>query len=135
MTKEDAIILLQRYREGLCSEEEKQAVERWYASLEAKGTWTWTDEEKILFGEEVFERISAEAAEYRGNTVIRMPKRIASWKVAAAVLLLGTTTFMWILLSGGNKKKQPMERIAVVQDTNDALPGRSGYCDPNNFRG
>jgi ferric-dicitrate binding protein FerR (iron transport regulator) len=102
MTKEQAIILLQRYRQGVCSGEEKQAVERWYASLEAKGEWKWTDEEKALFGEELFERIAAEVAEDGKGKVIQMFKRLAGWKVAAAVLLLGATTFMWILLSGDN---------------------------------
>jgi len=127
MTKEEAVILLQRYREGLCSGEEKQAVERWYASLEAKGTWTWTEEEKALFGEEVFERVSAEVAEERDATVIQMPTRIRWWKVAAAVvLLLGAATFIWRSLSGNSGNKQPVKRIAAVQDTNDAPPGKAG---------
>jgi ferric-dicitrate binding protein FerR (iron transport regulator) len=127
MTKEEAVILLQRYREGLCSGEEKQAVERWYALLEAKGTWTWTEEEKALFGEEVFERVSAEVAEDREATVIQMPTRIRWWKVAAAVvLLLGAATFIRRSLSGNNENEQPVKRIAAAQDTNDALPGKSG---------
>ncbi|MBX3240884.1 MAG: FecR domain-containing protein [Chitinophagaceae bacterium] len=126
MTKEQAVILLQRYREGLCSEEEKQAVERWYASLEAKGEWKWTDEEKALFGEELFERISAEVAGNREGTVIQMPKRMLPWKVAAAVLLLGATALMWLLLSDDNKKNQPVEHVAIVKDVNDADPGKTG---------
>lgn len=121
MTKEQAIILLQRYREGLCSGEEKQAVERWYASLEEKGEWKWTDEERALFGEELFERIAAEVAEDREDIVIQMPKRLAGWKVAAAVLLLGAAAWMWLLLSGDNKTSQP-----VAAAVSDALPGKTG---------
>lgn len=126
MTKEQAIILLQRYREGLCTKEEKEAVERWYASLEANGEWRWTNEEKALFGEELFERIAAEVAGNREGTVIQMSKRIAGWKVAAAVLLLGATALMWLLLSGDNEKDQPVEYVATVKDVNDAEPGKAG---------
>jgi ferric-dicitrate binding protein FerR (iron transport regulator) len=126
MTKEQAIILLQRYRQGVCSGEEKQAVERWYASLEAKGEWKWTDEEKALFGEELFERIAAEVAEDGKGKVIQMFKRLAGWKVAAAVLLLGATTFMWILLSGDNEKNQPVKHVATVKEVNDVEPGKTG---------
>lgn len=125
MTKEQAIILLQRYREGLCSEEEKRTIERWYASLETNGEWEWTDEEKALFGEELLERISADVAEDRRGMVIQMSKRMSWWKVAAVVLLLGSAA-TWILFSGSNEEKRPVEHIAAVKDVNDAAPGKTG---------
>lgn len=125
MTKEQAIILLQRYREGLCSEEEKRTIERWYASLETNGEWEWTDEEKALFGEELLERISADVAEDRRGMVIQMSKRMSWWKVAAVVLLLGSAA-TWILFSGSNEEKRPVEHIAAVKDVNDAEPGKAG---------
>ncbi len=125
MTKEQAIILLQRYREGLCSEEEKRTIERWNASLETNGEWEWTDEEKALFGEELLERISADVAEDRRGMVIQMSKRMSWWKVAAVVLLLGSAA-TWILFSGSNEEKRPVEHIAAVKDVNDAEPGKAG---------
>ncbi|MCO5237174.1 MAG: FecR domain-containing protein [Chitinophagaceae bacterium] len=125
MTKEQAIILLQRYREGLCTEEERKAVERWYALLEAKGDWNWTDEEKALFREELFERVTLEIAGGEKDHVIEMPARISWWKVAAAVLVLGSAA-AWIVLSGSHAKKQPVELVATVRDSNDAPPGKTG---------
>jgi hypothetical protein len=42
------------------------------------------------------------------------------------VLLLGAATFIRRSLSGNNENEQPVKRIAAAQDTNDALPGKSG---------
>lgn len=127
MTKEEAINLLQRYREGLCSYEEKQTVENWYASLEAKGKWEWTDEEKVLFGDDMLGRILAEINEHGEGKVVPMPNRTSWLKIAAAVLLLGVTTFTWILLSAPQEEeKQVAGTVAAAQDTNDAQPGKTG---------
>ncbi|HRP55174.1 FecR domain-containing protein [Agriterribacter sp.] len=126
MTKEQAVILLQRYREGLCSGEEKEAIERWYALLEAKGEWEWTDSERALFGEELFEQISAEVTGDRKDKTIKMSKRFTWWKAAAAVFLMGAATYMWVLLTGDNETGGPVEHVAVVKDVNDAEPGKAG---------
>ncbi|MGN6491224.1 MAG: FecR domain-containing protein [Agriterribacter sp.] len=126
MTREQAIILLQRYREGLCSEEEQQIVERWYAQLEDKGSWKWIDDEKDLFEEELFERISAEISEGDNDKVVPLKNRFLWWKAAAAVLLLGVASFTWVALSTNNSKKQVAEPVAAVKETNDAQPGKTG---------
>lgn len=126
MTREQAIILLQRYRQGLCSEEEQQIVERWYAQLEDKGSWKWTDNEKGLFEEELFERISAEISEGGNDKVVPIKNRFLWWKAAAAVLVLGAASVTWFILSTGNSKKQLAEPVAAVKETNDAQPGKTG---------
>ncbi|MGN6439780.1 MAG: FecR family protein [Agriterribacter sp.] len=126
MTREQAMILLQRYRQGLCSEEEQQIVERWYAQLEDKGSWKWTDNEKGLFEEELFERISAEISEGGNDKVVPIKNRFLWWKAAAAVLVLGAASVTWFILSTGNSKKQLAEPVAVVKETNDAQPGKTG---------
>ncbi|MBW7891688.1 MAG: FecR domain-containing protein [Chitinophagaceae bacterium] len=126
MTKEQAIILLQRYREGLCSEKEKEAVERWYALLDENGEWSWTDEEKVLFREELFERIALEITEDDQEKVVEMSKRISWWKVAAAVLLLGSTVYTWVWISGNKEKKHAPALSTVAGIMNDVLPGKTG---------
>lgn len=125
MTKDQAIILLQRYREGLCTEEERKAVERWYALLEAKGDWDWTDEEKALFREELFGRVTMDIAAGREDNVIAMPKRVSWWKVAAAVLALGGVA-VWIAFSGTKEKKQTVDFVVAAPESNDVLPGKTG---------
>lgn len=125
MTKEQAIILLQRYREGLCTEEERKAVERWYALLEAKGEWDWTDEDKTFFRKELLERVKMEIAEEMEDNVKAMPKRVLLWRVAAAVLVLGGVA-VWIVFSGTNVKKQTVETVVAAPDNNDVLPGKTG---------
>ncbi len=125
MTKEQAIILLQRYREGLCTEEEIKAVERWYALLEAKGEWDWTDEDKTFFRKELLERVKMEIAEEMEDNVKAMPKRVLLWRVAAAVLVLGGVA-VWIVFSGTNVKKQTVETVVAAPDNNDVLPGKTG---------
>lgn len=126
MTKEQVIILLQRYREGLCSEKEREAVERWYALLEEKGEWNWTDEEKVLFREELFERIALEITEDDQEKVVEISKRISWRKVAAAVLLLGSTVYTWVWIGGNKEKKHSPVPQTVARITNDVLPGKTG---------
>lgn len=126
MTREQAINLLQRYQQGLCSGEEQELVERWYALLEEKGDWKWKEEEKTLFEDDLFERISAEISANDENRVVRMNNRFAWWKVAAAVVVAGAASFMWISLSRTNEKKQVAEPVAAVVNTNDAQPGKTG---------
>lgn len=126
MTAEKAIALLQRYREGSCSEEETKMVEQWYASLEAKSTWEWTDEEKNLFSEELFGRIMAEIAGDRNKKVIRMKNAFPWRRIAAGVLLAGTSFFAWFTLNRSGDKEIKLEKIAVKQPVNDAFPGKTG---------
>lgn len=125
MTKEQAIILLQRYREGVCSEKGKESIERWYALLEEKGKWDWTNEEKILFEEELFGRIASEIAEDGQEKVVKISKRGLWWKAATAVLLLGSAA-TWGWISRSNEEKRPEKRTAAIQNSTDAPPGKTG---------
>lgn len=126
MTKEEAIHLLRRYREGLCSEEERQSVEEWYASLEENGKLKWTPEEKFLFNEGLFENIVAEITEEKPFRVVRMPMGILWMKIAASVILLGATVFTWVFISHKGKQKQLIDAVSAAPHTNDALPGKTG---------
>lgn len=125
MTSEQAIELLRRYREGLCSAEESEIVERWYTSLEARSTQEWTEGEKKLFDEELFGRIMAEITGDRDDKVVSLNNRFRWWKAVAAVLIVGASVLTWMVMSRpGGHKAQETKVVAVVAD--DALPGKTG---------
>jgi transmembrane sensor len=51
MNREQAKILLQRYRMGLCTPEEEAVIGQWYDTMAASGEWSWTEEERRAFEE------------------------------------------------------------------------------------
>ncbi|TDS12179.1 FecR family protein [Sphingobacterium paludis] len=82
MKKQDALKLLKRYRRGLCSEEERYLVERWYEQLHEESPFSLTEEELSRIEAEMWTALNKEKPKRLG----RLPAYI---QAAAALLLLG----------------------------------------------
>jgi len=47
MNPKQAKTILENYRTGECSPEERRLVEQWYAQLVETGEWQWSDEDRM----------------------------------------------------------------------------------------
>lgn len=118
MTPEEAKILLQRYRMGLCTPEERQSVEDWYDAMAGQNKWQWTNEEKAAFENTLRSRIQNQIAAPEITQMRQWFPRIA----AAAVFI--------IMLGGAWIYFKPVTKKAFVQTlahrfANDIAPGRN----------
>lgn len=125
MTRQQATELLQRYRDGSCSEEEKKIVEHWYASMEADSTREWTEDEKLMFSGELFEKIMSEIAKDEPGKTVSFKKYFGWWKMIAAVLVLCTGAIIWSSIKN-NKNEQGPRNSQNALAGHDVLPGKSG---------
>lgn len=125
MTRQQATGLLQRYRDGSCSEEERKIVERWYASLEVGDTLNWTEEERELFNRALFNKIISEISEDRTNDVGQVKKITGWWKAIAAVLLLSAGLAIWTYRNNNNYVT-PQLNAHGPSESQDVLPGKNG---------
>ncbi|SEW43332.1 FecR family protein [Chitinophaga sp. YR573] len=89
MNEEQAKHLLARYRQGLCSEEENQAIEAWIAEEQRLYTWDKTDHERVLFGISLKKRIDAK----RDKPIRRLNNSWLRAAIAASVILLLSAGF------------------------------------------
>ena len=97
MNPKQAKTILENYRTGKCSPEERQLVEQWYAQLVETGQWQWSDEERMQLQQamkkSLLEKINAQRQEKVHRTLFLRP---AYWWVAASlVLILGTGAYLF----------------------------------------
>src|SRR5262245_4364767 len=127
MTTEEMRELLKRYRLGLCSEEEKQKIEAWYAAFENRDDWQWTEDEKQLFKDKLEKRIAAEIA---GDAlpIIAAKRNVIGWRIAAAVVFICVLTGLSFIYFNNRTNKPANAPISKVNNKlpHDALPGTSG---------
>lgn len=91
MTSEQARNLLQRYRLGICTDEEVAALEAWIDERAENGAWGWTAAEREAYYSRLRDRLEVELElEERGpeGAVIRRMRRLWYPAVAAAVLVI-----------------------------------------------
>src|ERR1044072_6183560 len=121
MDNNEARTLLEKYRTGECTPEEKQLVEQWFAELAETGDWQWADGQK----EEVQQRMEARLLQQINAPasriyVIRKP---LWWAAAVLLLLLGAVYFFLFV----NKKAAPAGYTHLSQQErfrNDIAPAK-----------
>ena len=127
MNTEQAKELLQKYRRGLCTEEEKLVIEGWLASLTGEDRWKWTTQEKEAFKETLQMRIGKAIDETEAVPVIPRKRYRAFRFVAAAaavVLIMGAGIYSLFLRNVPEKKA--ITHKADPQPANDIQPGENG---------
>ncbi|WP_051292731.1 FecR family protein [Olivibacter sitiensis] len=95
MDKEKIDVLLKKYLDGDCVEEEKQLLELWFASQSAKGDWQWDSEEEK-------QTTANEMRAYLDRFYSKTPSKPSTYRslvkamaIAASFLLLASITF-WL---------------------------------------
>lgn len=116
MNSEEAKILLQRYRMGLCTPEEEEMIRQWYDELAADGEWAWTPAQKVGFETSLREGIGQVMRAERVKKVRMRYTRIAA---AAAVFL--AVCFGGYLFYQGRQPAVPVVAKAPVSP--DIAPG------------
>lgn len=126
MNTEQAKELLQRYRMGLCTEEEKLVIEKWLASLAEEGQWEWTAQEKETFKETLQMRIGREIDETDAVPVIPQKRFRVFHFVAAAAIILIMGAGAYSLFFRSTEKKETLTHKPDPQPGNDIQPGENG---------
>ena len=126
MNTEQAKELLQRYRKGLCTEEEKCIVENWLAFLAEDGQWEWTAQEKEAFKETLQTRIGREIDETEAIPLIPQRRFRLFHFVAASAVILVMGAGAYSLFFRDKEKKETLTHKANPQPGNDIQPGENG---------
>ena len=115
MSKKDATDLLNRYRNGQVSEEEKALVESWYAEYTQNAATPEIDDQELENNrEEILRRILSEVSDKRKINYGRLIS-IA----ALAILLL----YVGVLFVKQWKPHQDLRTLAAKKSNNNLLPG------------
>ena len=111
MDAKQAVDVLHRYRNGVCTPEEKQLVEQWYRQLLETGEWKWGEGEKLEMERWMEARLLKQIN-------LPQPRRINPlrwWPAAAFLVMTATAAYFWL--------RQPAARPAPVAVQNDLPPG------------
>ncbi|MEX6690685.1 DUF4974 domain-containing protein [Danxiaibacter flavus] len=126
MNPQQAKELLEKYRLGLCTEEEKNAIEDWFNSLNEEGSWQWSEDERNVFKEQLKKRIDKEITDEQQTPVSRMRSNRFLKYVAAASLLAVIATGAYFLFNRSDKEKEKTIAATTQSYKNDVKPGTDG---------
>jgi transmembrane sensor len=122
MNSKQAKALLEKYRNGQCTPEEKRIVEEWHAELVETGEWQWADTLK----EQVRQRMETRLLEQINQPVTQPVHRIHLLRItrwwAAAVFLLLTGTGVYFLYFNYQKKISVVTLPQSERFRNDISP-------------
>ncbi|MEP7259489.1 MAG: FecR domain-containing protein [Flavitalea sp.] len=129
MDVSQAKALLQRYREGEITAEEKQLVEDWYQRLVDKGEWNWARGEKEAMSSAMKSYLLnsiAESAIPASQTGSIRLLRTGWLRYAAAILLLLGTVSAYFLLSPRPQQQASLTHASSIKTVHDIEAGKSG---------
>ena len=112
--------LLQRYRLGTCSEEEKEWVEGWYNERRNDIYNPLTANEEEIVGERIYSNVQDVLTSATAERVIPIWRRKRTWWVAAGTMMLMATAGYFLLTH-----KNPIPEIvqAPKPETRPVMPG------------
>jgi ferric-dicitrate binding protein FerR (iron transport regulator) len=124
MDKKHLDELLKRYEAGHCTEEERQAVEKWYASYDNQDEHS----EAILTGQQnqmlyanIVDRLKQDR-DWHDNRKLPVIKRaFFRWVAAAAIIVATATIYLW--LSTSQKEDAVIANTNGSRFKNDIAPG------------
>jgi len=103
MNPKEAKAILEKYRAGESTPEERRLVEQWYAQLVATGEWQWSDEERIQLQQamkkNLLEKINSQGREKVRRTVFLRP--VYWWVAASLLLVLGAGAYFFTYSGNG----------------------------------
>jgi ferric-dicitrate binding protein FerR (iron transport regulator) len=104
MDSKQAKALLEKYRNGQCTPEEKQIVEQWHAELVETGEWQWADGQKEQVRLRMETRLLEQINEPGNKPVhhIHWLRTARWWAAASLLLLLGAGVYFFFF----TKKKE-----------------------------
>jgi ferric-dicitrate binding protein FerR (iron transport regulator) len=112
--------LLQRYRQGTCTEEEKNLVEEWYNERRNTIYNPLTEEEEALVGEKIYRGITEQLDPVTSEKVIPISRRYRVWWVAAGTVALMATAGYFLL----NHKQSKTEIVRTpIPQMEPVTPG------------
>ena len=90
MSREAFHLLLERYLQNRCTDEEKEIVERWYVLLDKEDQQDLNAAETTLLEEKLWEKIHADASSQKADNLAQRSrltfKRSSVWMTAAALI-------------------------------------------------
>ncbi len=117
MTSEEAKNLLDRYQQGLCTPQEKAALESWYDQLIAESDLDLAEEKKDDYYTRMRNAINSGIVQQERKSVRLWPRTAIAAAVATAILSAG----IWFYNA---RQKEAWPKNAIY--ANDLAPGRQG---------
>ncbi|NLR79662.1 FecR family protein [Chitinophaga eiseniae] len=113
--------ILEKYRTGNCSTEEKEMVEKWYARLVDTGEWEWSDGEAEQLEQAMEEKLLLQIKPTEQHHSRKyFIQRASRWWAAAAILLLLAAVTLFFFYGARHNNQHSLSQVQRFK--NDILP-------------